>query len=137
MAFRRTKLSLFAILSIVGLTLSDGKLRRPRPAVFDFPSNDSPFVALTVPTNVPKFYSTHYLDNANDQEEKSVTKPGSSGDVTRRRSANPPEVRCVLNRTSASLCQASGTPIGCACDKLCHGRLWRLLFFFKEKGILG
>ena len=114
------------------LTLCHGEVQPPvASAVFGMPPN-SPLVDF-VPTDIPDFHSTHYyLDSDDDDEWASRTtsssssfssrKSGESTDAPRRRSANPPEVRCALNRTSASLCKASGTPIGCACDKLCHGK---------------
>ena len=121
MAASLKKLFYLCTLHIIALTLCDGKLRRLHPAVIDSPSNDSPFIVYSNPTNVPDFHSTpYYLDNSDDQEGQPSLSP-AGGDVTRRRSADPPEVRCALNRTSASLCKSSGIPIGCACDKLCHG----------------
>ena len=84
--------------------------------------NDSPFVGETVPTNYPDFHSTHYyLENDHDEDD-SITREGSvTTESHQRRSTHPPEVRCPLNRTAASSCKAGGAPVGCACDKLCHG----------------
>ena len=109
------------------VTLCHGDIPLPLArAVFAPAINQSPFGDAPPPTDVPDFHSTqYYLEN--DDDDQWVTKSSSSSsaksstDSPRRRSANPPEVRCALNRTSASLCKSSGTPIGCACDKLCHG----------------
>ena len=126
LALSSSSLNLILSIFIALLTPCRSDLPRPIASLLDLPSNDSPF-AQTIPTNLPNFHSTqYYLDNDDyddDADGESANPRDNVGatDVPRRRSANPPEVRCALNRTSASLCKASGTPIGCACDKLCHG----------------